>query len=242
MSRPCWPGQQPDGSGALSPAIHPPAARRRPTTTERSATDSVASDGIPRDPSRRPGRPGRRTGPKSSTGPGICRGTPTGTPRQGRPPGLRPGRAATQPRQVPARDTQQGPPADRRPTGKEAHMPTEAKQATVAELVAAFAASRSAIVADHRGLTVADLGRIRGELRGKGISYTRRQEPTGQDRRGAGGQAGVHAAAHRPQRGRPGRQPTRRRSRRASSTRFGRSATWSSGVAPSAARPSTRTR
>ena len=51
-------------------------------------------------------------------------------------------------------------------------MPTEAKQAKVAALAAAFAASRSAIVADHRGLTVADLGRIRGELRGKGISYT----------------------------------------------------------------------
>ena len=51
-------------------------------------------------------------------------------------------------------------------------MPTEAKQAKVAELVAAFRASPSAIVADHRGLTVADLGRIRGELRGKGISYT----------------------------------------------------------------------
>ena len=50
-------------------------------------------------------------------------------------------------------------------------MPTEAKQAAVAELVAAFAASGSAIVADHRGLTVAELSRIRGELRGKGISY-----------------------------------------------------------------------
>ena len=51
-------------------------------------------------------------------------------------------------------------------------MPTEAKQAKVAELAAAFAASPSAIVADHRGLTVADLGKVRSELRGKGISYT----------------------------------------------------------------------
>ena len=50
-------------------------------------------------------------------------------------------------------------------------MPTEAKRATVAELVAAFSASQSAIVADYRGLTVADLSRIRRELRGKGISY-----------------------------------------------------------------------
>lgn len=51
-------------------------------------------------------------------------------------------------------------------------MPTEAKRAKVAELVTAFSASPSAIVAEHRGLTVAELGRIRGELRGKGISYT----------------------------------------------------------------------
>ena len=50
-------------------------------------------------------------------------------------------------------------------------MPTEAKQATVAELVEVFSASSSAVVATHSGLTVAELGRIRSELRGKGISY-----------------------------------------------------------------------
>ena len=50
-------------------------------------------------------------------------------------------------------------------------MPTEAKQATVAELVEVFSASSSAVVATHSGLTVAELGRIRTELRGKGISY-----------------------------------------------------------------------
>jgi large subunit ribosomal protein L10 len=50
-------------------------------------------------------------------------------------------------------------------------MPTEAKQATVAELVEVFAAAPSAVVATHSGLTVAELGRIRSELRGKGISY-----------------------------------------------------------------------
>jgi large subunit ribosomal protein L10 len=50
-------------------------------------------------------------------------------------------------------------------------MPTEAKQATVAELVEVFAAAPSAVVAAHSGLTVAELGRIRSELRGKGISY-----------------------------------------------------------------------
>ena len=50
-------------------------------------------------------------------------------------------------------------------------MPTEAKQATVAELVEVFSASSSAVVATHSGLTVAELGRIRSELRGKGIAY-----------------------------------------------------------------------
>jgi large subunit ribosomal protein L10 len=50
-------------------------------------------------------------------------------------------------------------------------MPTEAKQATVAELVEVFSASPSAVVATHSGLTVAELRRIRTELRGKGISY-----------------------------------------------------------------------
>ena len=50
-------------------------------------------------------------------------------------------------------------------------MPTEAKRATVAELVEILSASSSAVVAAHSGLTVAELGRIRSELRGKGISY-----------------------------------------------------------------------
>jgi large subunit ribosomal protein L10 len=50
-------------------------------------------------------------------------------------------------------------------------MPTEAKEAKVAELVEVFSAASSAVVATHSGLTVAELGRIRSELRGKGISY-----------------------------------------------------------------------
>jgi large subunit ribosomal protein L10 len=50
-------------------------------------------------------------------------------------------------------------------------MPTEAKRAMVAQLVEAFSAAPSAVVASHSGLTVAELGRIRGELRGKGITY-----------------------------------------------------------------------
>lgn len=50
-------------------------------------------------------------------------------------------------------------------------MPTEAKRATVAELVEAFSTASSAVVATHSGLSVAQLGRIRTELRGKGISY-----------------------------------------------------------------------
>jgi large subunit ribosomal protein L10 len=50
-------------------------------------------------------------------------------------------------------------------------MPTEAKEAMVAELVEAFSASPAAIVSDYRGLTVSDLGKVRRELRGKGITY-----------------------------------------------------------------------
>ena len=50
-------------------------------------------------------------------------------------------------------------------------MPTEAKRATVAELVEVFSATPSAVVATHSGLTVAELGRIRNELRSKGIAY-----------------------------------------------------------------------
>jgi large subunit ribosomal protein L10 len=50
-------------------------------------------------------------------------------------------------------------------------MPTEAKRATVAELKEVFSASSSAVVWDYRGLTVADVGRVRRELREKGISY-----------------------------------------------------------------------
>jgi large subunit ribosomal protein L10 len=50
-------------------------------------------------------------------------------------------------------------------------MPTEAKRAAVAELAEAFSSASSAVVASHSGLTVAELGRIRSELRGKGISY-----------------------------------------------------------------------
>jgi large subunit ribosomal protein L10 len=50
-------------------------------------------------------------------------------------------------------------------------MPTEAKRATVAELVEAFSNSPSAVVSDYRGLTVSEIGRVRRELREKGISY-----------------------------------------------------------------------
>jgi large subunit ribosomal protein L10 len=50
-------------------------------------------------------------------------------------------------------------------------MPTEAKRATVAELVEAFSQSQSALVSDYRGLTVSDLGKVRRELREKGIAF-----------------------------------------------------------------------
>jgi large subunit ribosomal protein L10 len=50
-------------------------------------------------------------------------------------------------------------------------MPTEAKQVAVSELVGLLAGSETTIVSDHRGLSVADLHRVRTELRGKDISY-----------------------------------------------------------------------
>ena len=50
-------------------------------------------------------------------------------------------------------------------------MPTEAKQAAVAELVELFKETDTAIVSDHRGLSVADLLKVRRELRAKDIQY-----------------------------------------------------------------------
>ena len=50
-------------------------------------------------------------------------------------------------------------------------MPTEAKQAQVAELVAVLSAVDAAIVSDHRGLSVADLRRIRRQLRERDIEF-----------------------------------------------------------------------
>jgi large subunit ribosomal protein L10 len=50
-------------------------------------------------------------------------------------------------------------------------MPTEAKQAAVAELVELFKGADTTIVSDHRGLSVADLQKVRGELRSKDIQY-----------------------------------------------------------------------
>lgn len=50
-------------------------------------------------------------------------------------------------------------------------MPTEAKKATVAALKEDFSAAKATIVADYRGLTVADIGAVRRTLRGEGIKY-----------------------------------------------------------------------
>ncbi len=50
-------------------------------------------------------------------------------------------------------------------------MPTEAKRATVAQLVEEFSKSRSAVVSDYRGLKVSDLRKVRRELREKGITF-----------------------------------------------------------------------
>lgn len=51
-------------------------------------------------------------------------------------------------------------------------MPTEAKRATVAELVEALSKSDRAIVSDYRGLNVTEIGAVRRSLRDKGITYT----------------------------------------------------------------------
>src|SRR6188768_2824788 len=50
-------------------------------------------------------------------------------------------------------------------------MPTEAKQATVAELKDDLSKAKTTIVADYRGLTVSDISAVRRNLRGQGISY-----------------------------------------------------------------------
>jgi len=50
-------------------------------------------------------------------------------------------------------------------------MPTEAKQAAVAELVELLQEADTAIVSDHRGLSVADLLKVRRELRAKDIQF-----------------------------------------------------------------------
>jgi len=50
-------------------------------------------------------------------------------------------------------------------------MPSEAKQAAVAELVELLSATGPTIVSDHRGLSVADLQKVRRELDEKGIRY-----------------------------------------------------------------------
>jgi large subunit ribosomal protein L10 len=50
-------------------------------------------------------------------------------------------------------------------------MPTEAKQATVAELKDDLSKAKTTIVADYRGLTVSDISAVRRNLRGQDITY-----------------------------------------------------------------------
>jgi large subunit ribosomal protein L10 len=50
-------------------------------------------------------------------------------------------------------------------------MPTEAKQATVAELREELAGARTMIVSEYRGLTVKELAEIRRALRKQDVSY-----------------------------------------------------------------------
>jgi large subunit ribosomal protein L10 len=50
-------------------------------------------------------------------------------------------------------------------------MPTQAKQATVAELKDDLSKAKTTIVADYRGLTVSEISAVRRNLRGQGITY-----------------------------------------------------------------------
>jgi large subunit ribosomal protein L10 len=50
-------------------------------------------------------------------------------------------------------------------------MPTEAKQADIAELVELLKEADIMIVSDHRGLSVADLSKVRRDLRDKDVRY-----------------------------------------------------------------------
>src|SRR5260370_39805673 len=50
-------------------------------------------------------------------------------------------------------------------------MPTEAKQATVAELREQLSRSRTLIVSEYRGLTVKEIGEIRRALRKQDVTY-----------------------------------------------------------------------
>jgi large subunit ribosomal protein L10 len=71
-----------------------------------------------------------------------------------------------------ARNTSEVVGVQRRVThGKGGNMPTEAKQATVAELKDELSNAKATIVADYRGLTVSDISAVRRTLRGQGISY-----------------------------------------------------------------------
>ena len=79
-------------------------------------------------------------------------------------------------------------------------MPTEAKQATVAELKEDLSNSQAAIVADYRGLTVSDISAVRRELRGKGITYRVVKNRLAQDRRTASRPRRAQRAARRTQR------------------------------------------
>jgi len=73
---------------------------------------------------------------------------------------------------TPSRNTSEVVGVKRRVTnGKGGNMPTEAKQATVAELKDELSNAKATIVADYRGLTVSDISAVRRSLRGQGISY-----------------------------------------------------------------------
>ena len=195
MSRACWPGPRPDGSG---PAPATSSDGSRPVATEyRSARDSDASAGTLGVPCRdretavvgpdRNRRPDRLARGRRRARQGRCRD------RDLRVRALRV--AAT-----PLCGTHRGGRASAALPGKEVTCPQKPSRPTVAELVELLNEADTTIVSDHRGLSVADLSKVRRDLREKDISYRVVKNRLAQDRCRAGRTAGAHPAAHRPQR------------------------------------------
>ena len=93
--------------------------------------------------------------------------------RRGRvdPRASMPRRAATAARPTPARNTRRGDRSAGRPQEKEATCLQRPSARRSRSWSRRSPQSSSAIVSDYRGLTVSDIGKVRRELRDKGITY-----------------------------------------------------------------------